>query len=172
MKKIIADAIKELMGTKPLAKISVSDIVEAADINRNSFYYHFKDKFDLVNWIFYTEITQKLDEQNIDPQDIAADSLDFLCAFLYENRAFYINALSVTGQNSFIEYFHSLLKELIAAYLSDMLDSHREFYATFFADSFSLALNRWLVQGAEMPPEELSSLLKTIFTDWSKSLTE
>ena len=50
-KKALAGALKELMDTKPFQKISVSDICERCQMNRKSFYYHFKDKYDLMNWI-------------------------------------------------------------------------------------------------------------------------
>lgn len=54
-KRALAAALKQLMSEKPLQKISVGDICETCSMNRKSFYYHFKDKYDLVNWIFYTE---------------------------------------------------------------------------------------------------------------------
>ena len=54
-KKALAGALKELMDTKPFQKISVSDICERCQMNRKSFYYHFKDKYDLMNWIYDTE---------------------------------------------------------------------------------------------------------------------
>ena len=46
-KKALAMAMKELMEQIPFSKISVSDICEKCGMNRKSFYYHFKDKYDL-----------------------------------------------------------------------------------------------------------------------------
>ena len=54
-KRALAAAMKELMEQMPFSKISVSDIAEQCGMNRKSFYYHFKDKYDLVNWIFDME---------------------------------------------------------------------------------------------------------------------
>ena len=54
-KSALASALKELMETTPFAKITVSDICAKCNMNRKSFYYHFRDKFDLVNWIFDVE---------------------------------------------------------------------------------------------------------------------
>ena len=54
-KKALATALKKLMQTQPFDKISVGKICEACELNRKSFYYHFKDKYDLVEWIFDTE---------------------------------------------------------------------------------------------------------------------
>ena len=59
-KRALAQAIKELMNEKPLVKISIADIVDRCQMNRQSFYYHFRDKYDQVNWIFYTELITEL----------------------------------------------------------------------------------------------------------------
>ena len=47
-KKAIADSLKELTREKTFDKISVKDISEKCGINRQTFYYHFIDKFDLL----------------------------------------------------------------------------------------------------------------------------
>ena len=49
----IADKMREIMKHKPIDKIRVTEICRAADIERPTFYYHFKDKYDLVAWMFW-----------------------------------------------------------------------------------------------------------------------
>ena len=56
-KNWIADKMRELMKRKPIEKIRVTEICEAADIERPTFYYHFKDKYDLVAWMFTSDAT-------------------------------------------------------------------------------------------------------------------
>ena len=51
----IADKMKGLMKTKPLDKIRVTEICRVAEIERPTFYCHFKDKYDLVAWIFLSD---------------------------------------------------------------------------------------------------------------------
>ena len=55
-KKALATALKELMEEVPFDKLQVAQICEHCDMNRKSFYYHFKDKYDLLNWIVDTEL--------------------------------------------------------------------------------------------------------------------
>ena len=49
-KRALVASLKRLLGQKPLAKITISDITEDCGINRMTFYYHFKDIFDLIEW--------------------------------------------------------------------------------------------------------------------------
>lgn len=50
-KKALAASLKELMTEQSFEKINVTQICERCDMNRKSFYYHFKDKYDLINWL-------------------------------------------------------------------------------------------------------------------------
>ena len=45
-KRLLAQSLMDLMMTTPLEKISVNDIVDHAGVGRNTFYYHFEDKYD------------------------------------------------------------------------------------------------------------------------------
>ena len=84
-KSALADAMKKLMVRKSFAKISISDLCEECGLNRKSFYYHFKDKYDLVNWIFDVEY---LNHVQIGKNLIGWDSVLHLCDYFYENKDF------------------------------------------------------------------------------------
>lgn len=160
-KRALADAMKELMVERPMKKINISDIVERCNMNRQSFYYHFKDKYDLVNWIYYTDFVVNIKD------NLSMSSWDFLeciCKFFYENKAFYVNAFEVTGQNSFSEYFIEVMHPLLVVYLKDIFHSNVDFSATFFADAIRVAISRWLMEGAKIPPHEFVELMKTALT--------
>lgn len=60
-KNALAVSMKKLMEKKPFSKISVGDICEDCGMNRKSFYYHFRDKYDLVNWIFYVDFIERME---------------------------------------------------------------------------------------------------------------
>ena len=110
-KSALASALKELMETTPFAKITVSDICAKCNMNRKSFYYHFRDKFDLVNWIFDVEY---LNHVQIGKNLIGWNSVLHLCNYFYENKDFYRKAMKVEDQNSFINHFRDLVSPLMA----------------------------------------------------------
>ncbi len=92
----IADKMKEIMKKKPIDKIRITEICQAAEIERSTFYYHFKDKYELVAWIFF----QSADRTNvIDPQDAA-------CAMkqMKNDMLFYKRAYEDTSQNALWQY--------------------------------------------------------------------
>ena len=155
--KALAAALKRLMADRPLPKISVGDICEACSMNRKSFYYHFKDKYDLVNWIFYTEFVERLLDASV--QD-SASFLTSVCEYFYANRAFYVNALEQTGQNSFSDYFAEMMSPVILTHYTDVVgdDDAHDFYTTFYTDAFLCAIKRWLRDGS-MTPERFVSLI-------------
>lgn len=88
-KKVLAYSVKVLMRQRPLTKVTVGDICEACDMNRKSFYYHFRDKYDLINWIFQTDFQSEIRRK----ESLSQDHLLELCSFLAANRDFYRAAL-------------------------------------------------------------------------------
>ena len=60
MMKLIATQLKEMSKTTPLRKITVNDIAEFCEINRSTFYYHFIDKQDAINYVYHSEVTEPL----------------------------------------------------------------------------------------------------------------
>ena len=54
-KRALAMSLKHIMAKKPLSKITIADITEDCGINRMTFYYHFQDIFDLIDWICQEE---------------------------------------------------------------------------------------------------------------------
>ena len=57
-KMALAAALKKLLEKKPLSKITVTDITRECEINRHTFYYHFRDIYDLIEWIYVNEAEQ------------------------------------------------------------------------------------------------------------------
>ena len=156
-KRALASALKQLMTDQPLQKISIGDICQACMMSRKSFYYHFRDKYDLMNWIFYTEFVERILSQDVQEENALLRSI---CEYFYENRAFYLNALEHTGQNSFPEYFAEVMQPILSLYFADLTqdDEAHDFLTGFYADAFLAAIRRWLNDGS-MPPERFIPLI-------------
>ena len=95
-KHALAEALKGLMAEMPFEKINVSQICERCGMNRKSFYYHFKDKYDLVNWIFDTEFISLIRDENLENVGTRYKErwafIEKTCRYFYENQDFYRTA--------------------------------------------------------------------------------
>ena len=99
-KKALAQALKELMREMSIEKINVAFICQRCGMKRQSFYYHFRDKYHLINWIFDSEIGAVLRDSPDAAQEDPWDKFRQLCDYFYANRVFYRSALQVKGQDS------------------------------------------------------------------------
>ncbi len=92
-----------------MKKISVNDIVDHAGVGRNTFYYHFEDKYDLVNWYFQSGITHS-SLWNAAPTPAGIPCWQLSGIIFLENKVFYCNAfLAYNGQNSLQKYMFDYL---------------------------------------------------------------
>lgn len=160
-KRALAQAMKELMAEEPFAKISVGDICQRCGMNRKSFYYHFQDKYDLVNWIFYTEFISNLGQE---APGNGWGLLQSICGYFYRERSFYRNAMQIQGQNSFREYFMQVMEPFVQSFLHQVLSQIKDydFATTFLTDAFLVSMFRWLSDPkltAEEYLDELRDLL-------------
>ena len=89
------------MRTSCLSDISVQDIVDSSGISRHTFYYHFIDKQDLVQWVFRSEVVEPMEKET----EHYFEKLIGVMERMQKEPAFYARALEVNGQNSFSEYF-------------------------------------------------------------------
>ena len=173
-KKAIAQSLKELMKKRDLRKISVSDIVENCGVNRQTFYYHFQDKYDLVNWIYYNEVVAAVAAQKVftDWSDVMLDILNVM----RKEKYFYTNALNVTDQNAFQEYFFNLTKNLIAEIITAVEDGKgireedKNFIAEFYTYGLVGIVVQWARRGMKEEPQELVGKLRYFIED-SKRFT-
>ena len=93
------------MAKKPIDKIRVTEICQAAEIERPTIYYHFKDKSDLVAWIFF----QDAEGTNIIDIRSAAGGLNKM----KQDILFYRRAYEDTSQNALWQY---MLEYFVDAY--------------------------------------------------------
>lgn len=165
-KRALARALKDLMRRQPFEKISVGEICEACEMNRKSFYYHFKDKYDLVEWIFNTEFIDLVKHTPL-PDHWAF--LGALCAYLYEERSFYKKVWAFSGQNSFRMYFREFIRTALEPLLlpetAGAADGGftagevADFSVSFLTDALLLSLFRWLTE-EDLPPDRFVALLR------------
>lgn len=118
-KGLIASSLKELMLTQQFEKITIRMITERAGIIRPTFYYHFQDKYEVLEWIVRNDILNAMRPYMQAGKSEAALRTAF--AIIQEDRQFYTRAFEVTGQNSFNE----LMTKQVEIFLLEIIDDGR-----------------------------------------------
>lgn len=103
-KELLAASLRELSARKPVDKITVREIAQNCGFTAKTFYNHFRDKYDLIEWIYASfagEVMDRIGSGGYEWRDSLADGLNY---FL-ENREFLRNLVEHTGgQDSFLNY--------------------------------------------------------------------
>lgn len=158
-KKALAAAFKELLEERQFSEISIADICQQCHMSRKSFYYHFKDKYDLACWIVDEEFAVMLP-----PNDDADmwETMQEMAEYFYANRRFYRKMLRVSGQNSLAEHFYELARPRLAERLQKYLGDQPvpEFQLRFFSSGIVHAFQQWITDKDCIPPEELMAQLR------------
>lgn len=167
-KLMIAGGLKQILESTPFADVSVGDIAKYCKISRNTFYYHFRDKYDIISWIFYTEITPIIGEDvNIEHW---SDGLLSLCQYMQENRKFYLNVLAFQGQNSFsgclMDFYQNLAESMLYSAKDEGLLSKQQIrqMSRFYAHGLTGAVLDWARDGMLDDPEPTIHILEKMLT--------
>ena len=172
-KKALAASLKKLLAEKPLDKITIIDIVEECEVNRQTFYYHFKDIYDLVDWIYTSEATKALGNKKT--YDTWQQGFLQIFQYVLENKAFVTNTYHSANREHLQRFLYNecyvLLIDVIeekAAGLS-VRDDDKAFIADFYKYAFVGLILEWIRTGMKVEPstiiERLSILIQGDIAD-------
>lgn len=85
MKTVIADTFTHMLETEDLDKITVKSLIEKCQISRQTFYYHFHDIMDVLDWAF-KKATQEVAEKSLKAEN-RMDAVRFFVSFVREHRS-------------------------------------------------------------------------------------
>lgn len=104
IKRALAMQFAAMCETVPLKDISIKDFIEFAGISKQTFYNHFKDKFDLMNYVFEIAAQSIICDMSPSIQGMryGASKMAHVCL---NNRKFYTQVANYETQNSFAKYF-------------------------------------------------------------------
>ena len=110
MKYALARSLKKLLSTRKLDKITVKDIAEDCGVNRQTFYYYFRDIYDLLEWNFL-EATERLIRSGLDcGGGHWRGGVKAVTEYLQENRTLVWNAYHSISHGSVSEFLKRTLR--------------------------------------------------------------
>lgn len=171
-KEAIVQSLKDLSQKKELDKISIVDITNHCGLNRQTFYYHFEDKYELLSWIYLNEAFPLLaDNITIDNW---GDKLNAFFLHIESERNFYINTVKYQ-LDVFHDYFFALARNLFMDVIEKIdiekkvKTDDRLFYSEFFAYGYSGIVIDWIKTGMQISSEELTKKIKKMVRDGERA---
>lgn len=151
-KELLADCFHSLMMKMPFDKITIKMITDSAGLIRPTFYKHFQDKYEVLEWIFKNEVTDSVDLMLSNHMEL--DAIVMFCRCLEKDRKFYKRAYQMDpGPNSFEQVltnyvYHTFLK--LADRFSLKADPEHKFLskeiiATYYTYGLVNTIRDWIM---------------------------
>jgi AcrR family transcriptional regulator len=164
---ILKQSLLGLMCDQPIDKITVKDICEKADINRGTFYTHYKDPYDLLAQIeneLFDEINASV-ESALKAESISG-LLDEIFVSIQTNIDLCRVLFSDHGDKIFVRRIMYIARDKSIAEWKKLIpsakDEQLERLYTFYASGCVAIVQDWFQSGMKESPQELSNFIEKI----------
>lgn len=147
-KRALEQSLKNLLLKKPLTKITVGDIADDCGINRMTFYYHFKDIYDLVEWSCLEDARRALAEKKT--ADTWQQGLLQIFDAVQENKPFILNVYRCVHREQVEKYLQPLVDQLLLGVIEEasagmtVRDEDKQFIAQIYSYIFIGLMLDWI----------------------------
>ncbi len=158
---MLAESFKELVLRQPIEKITIKEITERAGVIRPTFYNHFQDKYELLEWIILTDLLEPI--RPLIENKMVSEALLLLFMNIEKEREFYKQTVRLEGQNS----FESIARECVKEILLEIIEKNSvrkipkfrwltpERIAEYYAQSMCSVVIVWIKSGMTISAKEL-----------------
>lgn len=157
-KLALAQSLKQLMAERTLDKITVKEVVARCGVNRQTFYYHFRDMYHLLDWMFANEGEEFAKKYpDVHTADDGETAVRSLCTYLQDNRSVMMNIYNSLGRELLDRYLCREMATLLTKSLQARADragvtqEQLDFLVNFYKHAFVGASLDWFQKG--MPGE-------------------
>ncbi len=159
-KQALEASLKKMMQKKPLDKITIQDLTADCGISRMAFYYHFKDIYDLIEWVCVEDASKALRGKK--SYDTWHEGLLQIFEAVLENKPFVLNAYRCISRDRMESYLYQLTYTLIRGVVDEksqdvpISEQDKEFIACFYKYSFVGIMLDWIKQGMDEDYHEIA----------------
>ena len=162
-KELLGESVHELAQKSGLDKITVKQIADNCGVSTVTFYKYFKDKYDLISWIYNYRMEEIFADFN-DGMITWEQVLACMFSVMREDRAFYHNAYkNVVGQNGFFqstsERLYELFTESVKKNYSVKITAETDFYIKYYLGGIATCFFDWFGKGCEGDIDDIAGRL-------------
>ena len=165
-KRALEQSLKNLLLKKPLSKITISDLTEDCGMNRMTFYYHFKDIYDLVEWSCLTDAKRALDEKKT--YDTWQQGFLQILEAVQANKPFIMNVYHCVHREQVEIYLRPLVEDLILNVVNEeagglnVRDEDKTFIVQAYSYIFIGIMLDWIKEDMKENPQEIVERLNKL----------
>lgn len=162
-------ALNQLLLEKSPKEITVTELTRLADVNRGTFYCHYKDVADMVEQMegeIFAEFTQLMDSYSATAlRQGLGPILEDVFSFIQRNFDL-VHVRSLTERSAFLEQFKSLLREKVSREWNGLYSftdtDQREYYLSFLVGGVVGMVQFWLEGGQKESPQEMARMSESL----------
>ena len=156
-KESLAAALKQMLSVKPIEKITVKDLVEICGVNRQTFYYHFDDVYDLLEWVFEEDANRVLPHEVV--YEHWREDVKLFFTYLRDNSSFALNIYNSQSRTYMLRYYKRRLQSCIRSFAVIVCENRNidradfEFVVELYANLIVGIISQWLDRGMQVPKD-------------------
>lgn len=159
-KRAFAEALKSLLNTKEMGAVRIQDLCRLCGTERPTFYYHFRDKYDLVTWIYEQDVRRTVQQYG----RYNAAQLEMLLDLMQQEQVFYRKAFADSAQNALLPYIQQMILSITRSAMQgrragEDLTQEEQFTINFLAYSWCRCLADWIEGKYTMSAGEYARLM-------------
>ena len=174
-KRALEASLKKLLLQKPLNKITINDITEDCGVNRMTFYYHFKDIYDLVDWIMVEDAAKAL--ENKPTFDTWMEAFLDILHQVQENKVLVMNVYRSISREQVEQYLYKLLDPMLREFMErgmqeiTVQDDDVQFIVDFYKYALVGMALEWIRKGMKEDPVRMTERLNLLIRgDFQRAL--
>jgi len=160
--ELLAESFKELALEKPIEKITIKEITDRAGVIRPTFYNHFQDKYELIEWIIRSDLLEPL--RPLISAGMLKEAMMLLFTNMGHEKAFYSKLVKMEGPITFHQICQKCVQHLLYEVITPMMEGKTyknrwlspEVLSMYFAQSMVFAGEEWVKDGMSLTPSEMA----------------
>lgn len=165
-KTALAASLKKISETTPIDRITVTQIVDDCGVNRQTFYYHFKDIYDLVSWIYQKDTMETIGEKKT--YDTWQNGFMNVFTYVLANRSFVLRTYYSSCRQHLLNFLYKEVYDLLIGVVNEcaekfsVREDDKTFIANFYKYAFVGIVFEWIENDMYQKPEVIVRQISTL----------
>ena len=164
MRDLLSHGLYLMMQEKPFDKITIKSICDKTGVIRGTFYNHFMDKYECLEYLTF----QMIIGNKVNTYNNEEELMKGIIYSIHEHKDFFLECFKISGQNSFSSMLENIFFKLLMDKVSDLKDKYqnvivnKRYLSKYIANNIVFIIEEWIVHDSNRNVEEMIIILETL----------